>query len=58
MIYITMYPLTQRINHNAQTHTDYGGGRGGGDITIYSNVLVVISVDFCVNLVYRGQSDV
>jgi hypothetical protein len=30
MIYITMYPLPQRINHNAQTLTDYGGSRGGG----------------------------
>jgi hypothetical protein len=28
MIYITTYPLPQRINHNAQTHTDYGDGRG------------------------------
>jgi hypothetical protein len=29
MIYITTYPLLKRINHNAQTLTDYGGGRGG-----------------------------
>jgi hypothetical protein len=29
MIYIPAYHLTQWINYNAQTLTDYGGGRGG-----------------------------